>query len=81
MPRFVRQRATTSRATAHALSVSESEPPRRARAVYRRGPRLVAGQAGGEPRCLGLYGTVAGPQQAERALCARAKLSFSPEAI
>jgi hypothetical protein len=32
-------------------------------------------------RDSGLFGVVARPQQVERALCARAELSFGPEAV
>jgi hypothetical protein len=43
-----------------------------------RGPRPAAGQVGSGLRCPGLFGIVAGPQQAEHA---RAELGFGPEAI
>jgi hypothetical protein len=41
----------------------------------------VAGQACSGPRCPGLFGAVAGPYQAKRALCAWVKLDFVPEAV
>jgi hypothetical protein len=79
--RFGRRRATASRATARALSAPSLSAPHSARAARGHGPRLTAGQAGSGPRCPGLYGAVAGPQQVEHALCAQAELGFGPEAV
>jgi hypothetical protein len=79
--RFGRRRATVSRATARALSVQSLSAPHSARAARGRGLRLTAGQAGSGPRCPSLYGIVAGPQQAEHALCAQAELGFGQEAV
>jgi hypothetical protein len=41
----------------------------------------VAGQASCGLHCPGLFGAMAGLRQAERVLCARAELSFSPVAV
>jgi hypothetical protein len=72
MPRFGRWQATVSRAWP---AVSH------AHAVCERGLRPMAGQAGSGPRCSSLFGTVARPQQAERALCAWAEVGFGTEAV
>jgi hypothetical protein len=61
--------------------LSGPSTPRRARDASGHGSRLAAGQAGSGPHCPGLFGAVAGPWQAERALCAWAELSFGPEDV
>jgi hypothetical protein len=68
LPRFGHWRAITNRATARALTAPEVE-----RARGRPGQLWAA--------LPGLFGTVAGPRQAEHVLCAQAELGFSPEAV
>jgi hypothetical protein len=70
-----------SHATAHALSAPGLSALHCARAARERGLCPAASQAGSGLHCPGLFGTVARPQQAERALCMRAELSFGPEAV
>jgi hypothetical protein len=77
LPSFVLRRATVSRATARALSALEAERALRAEAgSILRSARAVVGRA-----TQAFSRAVDGPRQAERALCTRADLGFSPEAV
>jgi hypothetical protein len=81
LPRFDHRRAAASCATAHTLSAPGPSAPRRARAACGRGPRPAADQADSGLCYPGLFDTVAGPRQAERALCVCAELGFGEEAV